>query len=315
MARKTKTSSFGTSKREGHDASDFYSRNLYGELPTLHVDVPLLSDQRPAPSIADQPVEAWANQIYCHTSEQMVHIPDNSIGLAFTSPPYNAGKDFDDNADLKSYLGLIGRVAADVFRVLKPGGRYLVNIANLGRKPYIPLHAYFYAIHSGLGFLPAGEIIWRKSRGMNGNCAWGTWRSAKRPVLRDLHEYILVFTKECFGRPDKGESTISAEEFMEATLSIWDIPPASAKKVGHPAPFPVELAERAIKLYSYRGDVVLDPFNGSGSTCIAAMKNDRHFVGYDISPEYCQIALQGLAQVQTADALPSEKKQDALNSL
>ena len=135
-----------------------------------------------------------------------------------------------------------------------------------------------------------GEIIWQKAKGANGSCAWGSWMSAKSPRLRDIHEYLLVFAKQDYSRPDKGESDIKGDEFMEATLSVWEIPPESAKRVGHPAPFPVALAERVIKLYSYVGDVVLDPFVGSGSTCVAAANINRLYVGYDISDEYCDIA-------------------------
>lgn len=313
MAKKTTTSSFGTSKREAHDASGFYNRNMYSGMPPLLVNLPRSGPDQ-VQSVPDRPLQEWADQVYCHTSEQMVHVPDNSVALAFTSPPYNVGKDFDQNLDLDAYFALISQVASEVYRVLKPGGRFLVNIANLGRKPYIPMHAYFYALHMAAGFLPAGEIIWRKSKGMNGNCAWGTWRSAKRPVLRDLHEYILVFAKEHFGRAEVGESTISGEEFMEATLSVWDIPPASAKKVGHPAPFPVELAERAVRLFTYRGDVVLDPFNGSGATCVAALKNDRHYVGYDLMPGYCDLAKKYIAAVEGDHVCPAPE-QNVLNSL
>jgi site-specific DNA-methyltransferase (adenine-specific) len=169
-------------------------------------------------------------------------------------------------------------------------------VANLGRKPYLPLHAYFHAIHAAAGFMPAGEIIWRKAKGMNSSCAWGTWRSAKAPRLRDLHEYLLVFAKERFARPSPGESGISAAEFMAGTLSVWDVAPASARKVGHPAPFPVELATRVIKVFSYEGDVILDPFCGSGTACVAAVGAGRHFVGLDISPEYCTLARTRLAQ-------------------
>src|SRR4030042_6583700 len=191
---------------------------------------------------------------------------------------------------MKEYLPLIEGVAREVYRVLRPGGRYVVNVANLGRKPYIPLHAFFYDVHMRVGFLPMGEIIWQKAKGANGSCAWGSWRSAKAPRLRDIHEYLLVFAKQSFFRPDSGESGISATEFMDATLSVWEIPPESAKRVRHPAPFPVELAERVIELYSYEGDVVLDPFVGSGSTCVAAAINKRNYVGLDISEEYCNLA-------------------------
>jgi site-specific DNA-methyltransferase (adenine-specific) len=228
----------------------------------------------------------------------MSMIPDQGVSLAFTSPPYNVGKEYDDNMPLERYLELIRAVADQVYRVLQPGGRYVVNIANLGRKPYIPLHAHFYAVHMAAGFLPMGEIIWRKGKGANGNCAWGSWRSARAPRLRDVHEYLLVFAKEDFSRPERGESDIKRDEFMEATLSVWDILPESAKRVGHPAPFPVELAARVIQLYSYVGDVVLDPFIGSGTTAVAAVKSGRRFAGFEIDPGYFQLAQERVAEAQ-----------------
>src|SRR5690606_21070317 len=160
---------------------------------------------------------------------------------------------------------------------------------------------FFYGVHMDAGFLPMGEIIWRKGKGVNGSCAWGSWRSAKAPRLRDLHEYLLVFAKADFARPDRGESDIGRDEFMEATLSVWDIPPESAKRVGHPAPFPVELAERVIRLYSYVGDVVLDPFLGSGTTAVAALQNSRHYVGYEIAAAYCELAEARIAEARTAN--------------
>lgn len=289
MRQMTRTSTFGVSGREGHDSTDFYGRSLYAQqLPALHVDCPdLVPVSR---SVAEAPLSTWADQVYAHTATEMKHVPDGTVGLAFTSPPYNAGKDFDQDLSLQDYFRLLGGVAAEVFRTLKPGGRYLVNIANLGRKPYVPMTAYLYAIHLAAGFLPAGEIVWRKGKGANGSCAWGSWRSAKAPRLRDVHESILVFVKGRFDRPDKGPNDISAAEFMAGTLSVWDVAPESARRVGHPAPFPVELAARVIKLFSYQGDVVMDPFNGSGTTCVAAVENGRHYVGYDISPEYCELA-------------------------
>jgi site-specific DNA-methyltransferase (adenine-specific) len=295
--KKTTTSSFGISKRESHDASAFYARNLYREQPANAL--PVTNGDQPNPQSPLPTIDTWANRLYCQSAAAMTPIPDNSVGLAFTSPPYNVGKDYDDDMSLENYLALIGQVASEVYRVLCPGGRYVVNIANLGRKPYIPLHAYFYEIHQEVGFLPMGEIIWRKAKGASGNCAWGSWQSAKAPRLRDLHEYLLVFTKEKFARPDKGESDITRDEFMAATLSIWEINAESAKRVGHPAPFPVALAERVIRLYSYVGDVVLDPFMGSGTTAVAAVQNQRHYVGFDISAEYCTLAEERILIAKT----------------
>lgn len=293
MAKKTKTASFGVSKRENHDSSRFYGRNLYAaetERLTLAEGGVKLRQQTGTCSTESSADSEWTNKIYCHSSENMVHIPNSTVALAFTSPPYNVGKEYDEDTSLTDYLNLISRVGQEVYRVLRPGGRYVINIANLGRKPYIPLHAYFYARHMDIGFLPAGEIIWQKGKGMSGSCAWGSWMSAKSPRLRDIHEYLLVFVKDDFSRPDRGISDIGRDEFMASTLSVWEIPPESARKVGHPAPFPVALAERVIRLYSYVGDVVLDPFNGSGSTCVAAFLNNRRYVGYDIEAHYCRLA-------------------------
>jgi len=286
MPRKTRTSSFGVSKREAHDASGFYARNLYP--PTEAPAGPPPAEPVPQP-------DGWADRLYNQSSESMP-IPEASVALAFTSPPYNVGKDYDDNMTLEGYLDLIRRVGEEVYRVLKPGGRYVINVANLGRKPYIPLHAHFYQVHTQIGFLPMGEIIWQKGKGASGSYAWGSWRSARSPRLRDLHEYLLVFSKQAFSRPDKGQSDITSAEFMESTLSVWQVQPESARKVGHPAPFPVELAKRVIKLYSYVDDVVLDPFMGSGTTCVAARQTGRHYLGFDISPEYCALAGQRLAK-------------------
>ena len=279
--KRTSTSTFGVSKRQGHDASAFYGRQLYAE----HSPPAAPAEQAAAGEPA--PLATWADQIYCQSSTAMTRVPDGTVALAFTSPPYNVGKDYDEDLSFDAYLDLIDTVAREVYRVLVPGGRFVVNIANLGRKPYIPLHAHFYRVHMAAGFLPMGEIIWRKAKGASGNCAWGSWQSAKAPRLRDVHEYLLVFAKESFSRPDRGESDIERDEFTAATLSIWDIAPESARRAGHPAPFPVELAARVIHLYSYIGDVVLDPFAGSGTTCVAAAQHNRHWIGFEINPDYC----------------------------
>jgi modification methylase len=318
MPRKTTTSSFGTSKREGHDASKFYGRSLYAG-QGAEPERPQVAENGPAPQSAaedgEQPAPGhtppstqpagWMDQIYCASAEQ-IPVPDGSVGLAFTSPPYNNGKDYDQDMSLEEYLALIGRVAREVHRVLVPGGRYVINIANLGRKPYIPLHAHFYRLHMEAGFVPMGEVIWQKARGANNSCAWGSWRSARSPRLRDIHEYLLVLAKERVSRRERGTSDMTGQEFMEATLSIWEIPPESARKVGHPAPFPVALAARVIKLFSYVDDVVLDPFAGSGTTCVAAAQLGRHYVGMDVSPEYCELARKRVSgEVQAMKTAPT----------
>ncbi|MEZ4710435.1 MAG: site-specific DNA-methyltransferase [Caldilineaceae bacterium] len=294
----TQTSSFGTPRREAHDASAFYARSLFQgaewSAAENHHGKPEVA---PAISIPARPQHEWANRIYNGSAETMHDVPDASVGLAFTSPPYNVGKEYEDDMGMADYLALIRNVGREVYRVLKPGGRYVINIANLGRKPYIPLHAFFYQVHMALDFLPMGEIIWQKGRGSNNSCAWGSWMSAKAPRLRDLHEYLLVFAKGDYKRPDRGQSDVARDEFMESTLSIWEIAPESAKRVGHPAPFPLALAERVIRLYAYVDDVILDPFNGSGTTCVAAAQSGRPYVGYEIAEEYCELARKRLAEI------------------
>ncbi|MCS7159873.1 MAG: site-specific DNA-methyltransferase [Gemmatales bacterium] len=222
----------------------------------------------------------------------MKEIPDYSVHLMVTSPPYNVTKEYDDDLTLREYLQLLRKVFAETYRVLVYGGRACVNVANLGRKPYIPLSDYVSQMMIELGFLMRGEIIWYKGAGAGVSMAWGSWQSAANPVLRDTHEYILIFSKGSFSRkkPDNKQDTITREQFMEWTKSVWIMNPESAKKVGHPAPFPVELPYRLIQLYTYTGDIVLDPFMGSGSTAIAALKSNRKYVGYEIDPTYKKLA-------------------------
>jgi site-specific DNA-methyltransferase (adenine-specific) len=278
----TKTSAFGSPGRINHDSSTFYKSRLYEGLPKEEF-VEYKENTIPSESL---------NKIFASSSEHMIELPDNSIHLMVTSPPYNVGKEYDENLSLKEYRAFLKRVWSEVKRVLVPGGRVCINIANLGRKPYIPLHISIIEDMLDLGFLMRGEIIWNKASSGSPSTAWGSWLSAKNPVLRDIHEYILVFSKGLLSRGtiNGNKSTISKEEFLELTKSVWTFSAESARKVGHPAPFPVELPCRAIKLYTFKGDVVLDPFMGSGQTAIAAIKNNRHYVGYDISKEYVALA-------------------------
>ena len=231
-------------------------------------------------------------------------IPDNSVHLMITSPPYNVSKDYDENLSLTEYLDLMKDVFSEVYRVLTPGGRAIINVANVGRKPYIPLASHINIIMAEIGFLMRGEIIWDKSASAGTSTAWGSFQSASNPCLRDIHEYILVFSKGDFKldrtKEEKNSTridTIEKQDFIDLTKSIWKIPTESAKKVGHPAPFPVELPRRCIEFYTFYGDIVLDPFMGSGSTAIAAKKCGRNFIGFDISKEYITLANSRLSQV------------------
>ena len=279
----TSTRRFGAGNRESHDSSAFYARGLAAQ------------DFSDDTTLADAPE---VDRIWCHSAESMTELPDNSVALMVTSPPYNVGKDYDTDESFDDYLGLLERVLAETRRVLEPGGRAVVNVANLGRRPYIPLAARITAMMiDRLGYFMRGEIIWKKAEGASGSCAWGSWRSPANPTIRDTHEYCLVFSKGRMDRVRKGTATIERDEFLAATLSVWDIPPESARRVGHPAPFPVALPKRFIELYTWADDLVLDPFMGSGSTAVAAVETGRHYVGYDTDPEYVALAEKRVADV------------------
>ena len=230
------------------------------------------------------------NLIFNKTSENMDDLVDNCISLTVTSPPYNVGKLSDSNLEDDEYWKLIEKCFGEVYRVTESGGRLVINVANLGRKPYKPFSNMFTEIMLNLGFIMRGEIIWQKSKGANANFAWGSWLSASNPVIRDIHEYCLVFSKDGMSKGVKGTSTLEKDEFMDSTLSIWNINPARAKKIGHPAPFPEELVKRFINLYSYEKDLILDPFIGSGTTAIAAKNLNRNYIGYEINEDYCDLA-------------------------
>ena len=277
----TETSSFGTPGRINHDSTKFYKSRLYDGLCNGK-KVKYIENEIPKKNL---------NKIFCKSSEKMDELPDNSIHLMITSPPYNVSKEYDNNLNLKEYLELLNTIWRETYRVLVPGGRACINIANLGRKPYIPLHSYIIEAMQKNGYLMRGEIIWNKASSASPSTAWGSWLSAANPVLRDIHEYILIFSKDTFSRKKKDkENTIKKEEFLELTKSIWTFSAVSARQIGHPAPFPEELPHRLIQLYSFKGDVILDPFVGSGMTCLSAIKDKRNYIGYDINPEYVKLA-------------------------
>ena len=296
MPKKTKTSSFGSPGRAGHDASAFYSARLYEDQP--QADGAAFTENQIRPEHLDT--------IFNSSSELMSELPDNSVHLMVTSPPYNVGKDYDTDLTLEEHLALLKRVWTETYRVLVPGGRACINVANLGRKPYIPLHVFMVRDMLDLHFLMRGEIIWDKGASASASTAWGSWQSAANPTLRDIHEYILVFSKGSFQRgrsqpdgelePTSRKNTITKEQFLEYTKSVWDFSAESARKIGHPAPFPLELPSRLIQLYTFEGDVVLDPFMGSGQTALAALKSDRHFVGYEINADYHKLAQKRITE-------------------
>ncbi len=297
VRRSTATANFGSGRREAHDASAFYDRFVAPEVSTDTTINPLVE----------------RDVIYTQDARQMTSVPSNSVALVVTSPPYFAGKQYEESlgvdgvpATYFEYLDLLHSVFAECKRVLEPGGRIAVNVANLGRRPYRSLSGDVTAILQDLGLLLRGEVIWWKGRAAGGSCAWGTFQRPANPVLRDITERVVIASKGRFDRAltpaqraERGlpsTATVSREEFMEATTDLWEIAPESATKVGHPAPFPVELPERLIELYTYEGDAVLDPFMGSGSTALAAVRTRRSYVGFDTDAAYVESATARIAE-------------------
>ena len=282
----TKTSSFGTTGRINHDSSAFYNSKLYKDLTST----------KSVPEIINPFPPEYLNTIICASCQDMKEIPDCSLHLMITSPPYNVSKEYDNDLSLTEYLSLLENVFRETYRVLVNGGRACINIANIGRKPYIPLSDYISNMMIKIGFNMRGEIIWNKAASASASTAWGSWQSAANPTLRDIHEYILIFSKGSYSRQrlkdemDQKQNTITKEQFIEWTKSIWVMSAESAKKIGHPAPFPEELPNRLIQLYSFANDIILDPFMGSGTTAVAAIRGKRNFVGYEINQQYFKLA-------------------------
>ncbi|MEY2975826.1 MAG: hypothetical protein RIR49_2246 [Actinomycetota bacterium] len=290
---RTSTSDFGAGRRESHDSTAFYGR----------FEPPVLDDDETV-----EPPSPVVDPCRLGDARDMSAVADNSVALVVTSPPYFAGKQYELEverdgipASYIEYLDMLTAVFAECARTLEPGGRIAVNVANLGRRPFRSLSAdVVHILQDRLGLLLRGEIVWRKGAGASGSCAWGSFRSASNPVLRDLTERVVIASKGRFARavsPAKRaraglphRSTIAAEDFMADTLDLWTLPTESARRVGHPAPFPVELPARLIELYTFEDDLVLDPFMGSGSTLVAASQLGRRAVGYDLDPTYVDLA-------------------------
>ena len=295
----TATSSFGAGRRENHDASDFYARFTP---PSISADTGVTR--------AVQTDVVFPGPAAAMTADE---VADASVALVVTSPPYFVGKEYERDLDAGhipttylEYLEGLREVFAACVRVLEPGGRIAVNVANLGRKPYRSLAADVIGIlQDDLGLLLRGEVIWQKARGATGSCAWGSFQSPVNPVLRDVTERVVIASKGRFDRALTrrqraaqglpSEVSISRDDFLEATTDVWEIPAESATRVGHPAPFPVALPQRLIDLYTYKDDLVLDPYMGSGTTAVAAVRTGRHFVGFDVDPDYIRLAERRVA--------------------
>jgi site-specific DNA-methyltransferase (adenine-specific) len=311
--RRTTTSNFGVGSRESHDSTPFYDRFRAPELSddaTVLTPVPV-----PEPFI-------------CGDARHMDDVADGSVALVVTSPPYFAGKQYEEEleregipASYLEYLGMLTDVFAECVRKLEPGGRIAVNVANLGRKPYRSLSSDVIRIlEHDLGLLMRGEVIWQKGDGASGSCAWGSFRSPMNPVLRDITERVIIASK---GRFDRARSaaqrakdglpsriTLPTDDFMALTLDVWSIQPESARRVGHPAPFPVELPEQLIRLYTFEDDLVLDPFMGSGSSLVAAARLGRRYVGYDLDPTYVELSRGRVAEALTDSGVAGSARRE-----
>jgi DNA modification methylase len=237
----------------------------------------------------------FENKIICGDSEEVLKkLPDNCVDLILTSPPYNFGLSYENHNDVvkwESYFAKLFSIFDECIRVLKYGGRIVVNVQPLF-SDYIPIHHIISKFFMDKGLIWKGEIIWEKH---NYNCkytAWGSWKSPSNPYLKYSWEFLEIFCKGSLKH--EGETDISdltPDEFKEWVYARWDIAPErNMEKWGHPAMFPEELARRVIKLFSFVGDVVLDPFNGVGTTTKVAKELKRRFIGIDISPDYCKKA-------------------------
>jgi DNA modification methylase len=244
----------------------------------------------------------FINKIICGDSEEVLKkLPDNCIDLIFTSPPYNFGLGYDttpDGIDWNRYFGKLFAIFKECIRVLKYGGRIIIDIQPLF-SDYIPTHHIISNFFMENKLIWKGEILWDKH---NYNCkytAWGSWKSPSNPYLKYTWEFLEIFSKgDVKHVGNKNLSDITAEEFKKWVYAKWDIAPEkNMKKYDHPAMFPEELAYRVLKLFSFKGDVVLDPFNGVGTTTVVAKKLGRRYIGIDISPKYCKTAEKRLKEI------------------
>lgn len=237
------------------------------------------------------------DQIICGDClEVMKKIPDDTIHLVITSPPYNLGIEYDNHDDslaYDNYLDWMKDVWIETKRVLVPGGRFALNIAPTSIKNFKPIHHDFSNQLRELGMIMRTEIIWYKQT-MRRRTAWGSWKSPSNPHIVPSWEYVLVFSKDSWNLAgDSKESDITNDEFMRFSDGFWYIPPESQRR-GHPTPFPELLIYRLIKFYTYKYNIVLDMFGGTGTVAEVAQKTGRHFIHIDISQKYCDIAKQRL---------------------
>lgn len=259
-------------------------------------------------------LKEFVNKIICGDAEEVLKkIPDNSIDIIITSPPYNFGHSYandasEDTKKWNDYFSKLNRIWKECYRVLKPGGRIAVNIQPLF-SDYIPTHHIISKQLLDLGFLWKAEVLWEKSNYNAKYTSWGSWKSPSMPYLKYTWEFIEIFSKKSHKKTgDKENIDITDEEFKEWVYAKWTfMPETKMKDFGHPAMFPEELPKRVLKLFSYKGDIVLDPFNGAGTTTLVAWKLKRRFIGIDISKKYCDIALKRIQNEMSQEQLFEEK--------
>lgn len=250
---------------------------------------------------------------------RLKEIPDSSVHLVMTSPPYNVTiESYEDNMLLPDYLDWMADVIKETWRVLVDGGRVAWNIANTGRKPYIPLNAHFAALFAGAGFTMKAEVIWNKGRAVAaGKTAWGTWRDAVSPQFRDCHEYVQVYYK---GSPrlepeDYPKGTVKGHDFALESFSVWDICPETNRKLRavHKAIFPVELPHRCIEFLTRPGMTVLDCFGGLGTTAVACleMPEPRKYILIEKDPKFVAVAKRRIKSVAGPKLVLSPPKLEA----
>ena len=239
--------------------------------------------------------DEFTNKIVCGDSKLVLQeLPDNCIDLIFTSPPYNFGLDYEQTEDAfawDSYFKVLFGIFDECIRILKYGGRIIVNVQPLF-SDYIPTHHFISQYFMRKKLIWKGEILWEKNHYNCKYTAWGSWKSPSSPYLKYTWEFLEIFCKGSLKKTgDSKNADIDAESFKNWVSAKWAIAPEhKMKEFGHPAMFPEELANRVLKLFSFKGDVILDPFAGVGTTCLSAHINQRLYLGIDISPEYCQTA-------------------------
>ena len=297
--------------------------NLLAEFrPDFDNPIPMPTRKTARPDVINFPSAStagtwWRDQIICGDSYAiMQQLPAESIHLAITSPPYNVGLSYDGHDDqmpYEKYLDWLMPFWKQIHRLLVPGGRFALNITPTSIKDFKPVHYDMAAQLRGLGLIMRTEILWYKQT-MRRRTAWGSFRSPSNPHIVPSWEYVLVFSKGSWSLPgNRADSDITSEEFIKFSDGFWRIAPETAgrqpfmkslypprrgrkqpkeKTEGHPAPFPEELIYRLIKFYSYKGNVVLDPFGGTGTVAAVAHRTGRHFVHLDRSEKYCRIAAE-----------------------